>query len=406
MGNILKGKKKEIKIYFMIIALTALALALSNNIFGNYFKDAYEVTPYQRGLIEFPREIPGILCVFMVSVLSFMGDIRLSIVAQVLSFIGIAILGFMTPIFSVMLIFLFINSLGMHLFFPLQDSIGMSLIDDDRQAGKIMGQYKGTYTAFSMVGGIIVFIGFRTGIFSFTTPIKYVFIIDAMIFLIIIGLFIYLIMLLKKPLIKKKRFNFIFRKEYKYYYILAVMNGVQKQIMIVYGPWVLIDILNKKADVLAVLAIIGSFIGIFFIPALGRWIDRFGIRKLLFADALSFIGVYAVYGFISAGFVSGRLALVGIPVFLAYAMIIIDRMSMQMSMIRTVYLKSIAVKATDITPTLSLGISMDHIVSIACAYLGGIIWGAWGPQYIFFFAAGLSLVNLFVATRVKDVRYM
>jgi len=27
------------------------------------------------------------------------------------------------------------------------------------------------------------------------------------------------------------------------------------------------------------LAIIGGLIGIFFIPALGRWMDRFGIRK-------------------------------------------------------------------------------------------------------------------------------
>lgn len=404
MWNVFRGKKKEVRVYFLILALTALALALSNNIFGNYFKDAYQVTPFQRGLIEFPREIPGILCVFMVSALSFMGDIRLSIVAQILSFIGIVVLGFVTPTFSVMLIFLFINSMGMHLFFPLQDSIGIALIDDDKQVGKIMGQYKGTFTAFSMIGGIIVFIGFRTGIFSFITKIKHVFVIDALLFLMIIGLFIYLMVLLKKPLIKKKTFNSIYRKEYKYYYILAIMNGVQKQIMIVYGPWVLIEILNKKADVLAVLAIIGSFIGMFFIPAIGRWIDRFGIRKLLFADAISFIGVYTAYGLITAGFATGYLELVGIPVLLAYGMIIIDRMSMQMSMIRTVYLKSIAVEQSDITSTLSLGISMDHVVSIACAFAGGIVWGAWGPQYIFFFAAGLSFINLYVATRIKEVK--
>jgi predicted MFS family arabinose efflux permease len=72
-------------------------------------------------------------------------------------------------------------------------------------------------------------------------------------------------------------------------------------------------------------------------------------------------------------------------------------MSMQMSLIRTIYLRSIAVKESDITPTLSLGISMDHIVSILCAYIGGVIWGTLGPQYIFFFAAALSFVNLAVA---------
>ncbi|WP_212692149.1 MFS transporter [Vallitalea guaymasensis] len=392
--------KKEMVIYFIILALTALGLGLSNDIFSNYFKDAYNITAYQRGIIEFPRELPGMLCIFVVTALSFMGDIRLSIIAQILSFIGIAVLGFITPTFSVMLIFLFINSMGMHLFFPLQDSIGISLIDDEK-IGKRMGQYKGVFTAFSMVAAIMVFLGFRTNVFSFTTKIKYIFVIDAVIFLVIIVLFVYLLKLLKRPLVKKKKLKFVFRREYKYYYILAIMHGVQKQIMVVYGPWVLIDILNKKADTLAILMMIGSFIGIFFIPAVGRWLDRFGVKKLLYADALSFIGVYVAYGLITTGFDTGKLPLVGLPVILAYSLIIIDKMSMQMGMVKTVYLRSIAVDMSDITPTLSMGISMDHVVSILCAYIGGIIWSAWGPQYIFFFAATLSLVNLFVAKKVQ-----
>ncbi|GMQ58074.1 MFS transporter [Vallitalea sediminicola] len=392
--------KKETVVYFIILALTALGLGLSNDIFSNYFKDAYNITAYQRGIIEFPRELPGMLCIFVVTALSFLGDIRLSIIAQILSFMGIVVLGFITPTFSIMLIFLFINSMGMHLFFPLQDSIGISLIDDDK-IGKRMGQYKGVFTAFSMVAAIIVFLGFRTGFFSFTTDIKYIFIIDAAIFLVIIVLFIYLLKLLKKPLVKKKKMNFLFRKEYKYYYILAIMHGVQKQIMVVYGPWVLIEILSKKADTLAILTMIGSFIGIFFIPAVGRWLDHFGIKKLLYADAISFIGVYVAYGLLTTGFASGKFTLVGLPVMLAYGLIIIDRMSMQMGMVKTVYLRSIAVDLSDITPTLSLGISMDHVVSILCAFLGGIVWSVWGPQYIFFFAATLSLVNLFVAKKVE-----
>ena len=69
------------------------------------------------------------------------------------------------------------------------------------------------------------------------------------------------------------------------------MFGFQKQIMLVYGPWVLIDLLDKKADTLALLSIIGALIGVFFIPAVGRWIDKYGIKAMLYADAISFIGV-------------------------------------------------------------------------------------------------------------------
>ncbi|WFD08921.1 MFS transporter [Tepidibacter hydrothermalis] len=392
-------------IYYLIIALTALGLGLSNDVISNYFKDAYNITAYQRGLIEFPRELPGVLVIFIIASLSLFSDIRIAMVAQLLSIIGIITLGFFTPPFTIMLVFIFINSLGMHMFMPIKDSIGMSLIKDDDSIGKKMGQYKGLATIFTVLASILVFIGFRVGFFSFTSNIKWIFVISACILGIVFILFFALEKLIEKPIKSNKKINFVFRKEYKYYYILVVMWGVQKQIMIVYGPWVLIDLLNKRADTLAILSIIGSFVGVFFIPAVGRWIDKFGIKKLLYADALSFILVYLVYGLLSAGFSTGKLSTIGIPLFLAYMVLIFDKMSTQMGMIRTIYLRSIAVKSSDITPTLSLGLSLDHIVSIICAYLGGIIWSLWGPQYIFFLAASLSLVNLYVASKVKDDKF-
>lgn len=394
--SIFKGVKKEILLYFIIVALTALGSGLSDGVFSNYFKDAYNVTPLQRGFIEFPREFPGVLCILVVSVLSFLGDIRLAIIAQLLSFAGIAFLGFLTPSFSIMLIFIFINSMGLHLYMPLQDSIGMSLIKGG-DVGKRMGQYKGVSTAFSMLASVAVFLGFKFGFFSFTTKIKTIFIISAVFFAAVFILFFYMKGLVKIPIKQDRKLKLIFRREYKYYYILAIMNGVQKQVMIVYGPWVLIEILGKRADTMAMLGIIGSFIGIFYIPALGRWLDRFGIRKLLYADALSFIVVYALYGLLASGFSSGSLARAGIPVILTFLLFILDKMSMQMGMIRTIYLRSIAVNESEITPALSLGISMDHVVAIICSYIGGIVWSRFGPQYIFFFAAALSFVNLGVA---------
>ncbi len=394
--------RKEIKIYLSILGLTAFALAISDGIISNYLNDAYHVTTKQRGMIEFPRELPGMICILVISLLSFVSDIKIAMIAQILSVIGIMALGFFTPSFSVMLIFLFINSLGMHLFFPLQDSIGLSLIKKGN-FGKRMGQFKGVFTAFQMLGAALVFIGFKTGHFSFETKIKPSFIIAGITFLFVFLLFLILNKILHNPDIKHQRMEFIFRGEYKYYYTLVIMFGVQKQIMIVYGPWVLINLLHKKADTIGLLAIIGSFIGIFFIPLVGKWMDKFGIRKMLFADAISFIGVYVLYGLLSGGYSSGMIAVTGLPVLFAYIIFIMDRMSTQLGLVRTIYLKSIAVKESDITPTLSLGISMDHVVSIACAYAGGIIWTVWGPQYIFYLAAALSLVNLFVAFKVNTV---
>lgn len=410
---------KAVRIYVAVLAMAALAAGLSDSVLSNYFKDAYQVTAFQRGMIELPRELPGFIGIFIVSALSFLGDLRIAAVAQAFMVIGLLLLGFLTPAYAVMLLFIFINSVGGHLWYPLSDSIGLHLIRADDSAGRVVGRFKGVSTAFSMFSAIIVFLGFRFNLFSFTTPIKSIFLIAGAIFLVVLILLLMLERLLKAPRIAHpnlgdqvvgdgkpaRRVRFVFRKEYKYYYALAIVFGVQKQIMMVFAPWVLIDLLGKKADTLALLGMAGAFIGIFFIPALGRWLDRFGIKRLLYVDAFSFIVVYILYGLLSAGFSGGILAKTGLPVALVFALFIIDRMSMQMGLIRSLYLRNIALKPEDIAPTMTLGQSMDHVVSIACATLGGLVWTVWGPQYVFFLAAFFSLINYGVARLavVKEV---
>lgn len=390
--------KKELKIYFIILALGALGAALSGSVLSNYFKEVYAVTTTQRGYIEFPREFPGLISIFVVSALSAFTDTKIAVFAQILAAIGIAVLGFFTPFYGLMLVFIFVNSFGSHLYMPMRQGIGINLIDD-HQDGKRMGQYNGVTTAFTMVGSLIVFIGFRTGIFSFETQIKWIFIVASVIILASAVLLYVLDRMIHGEGIHHKKKKFIIKRKYKHYYMLVIMFGVQKQIMMVYAPWVLIELLSVKVDTLAILSIIGGFIGIFFIPAVGRWIDRFGVKKLLYADALSFIVVYALFGFLSAGYVSGRLATVGLPMLLGFGLFIIDKMSTQLGLVRTVFLKRIVDSPDDITPTLSLGLTMDHAVSIVAAVTGGLIWTRWGPQYLFYLVASLSFVNLFVAYR-------
>jgi len=388
-----------LRLYIIIVALSALAAGLSGGVLSNYFKDAYQVTAEQRGLIEFPRELPGVITIFVIALLAGFSDIKIAMFANVLGIIGILVLGVFTPTYNVMLIFIFIHSMGSHMAMPLRDAIGMDLIKGGN-TGKRMGQFKGVYTGFTMVAMLITFIGYRAGIFSFTSEVKWIFIVSALVMLSVLILYSVLSKMIDHKIVSDKRVRFVFRKEYKYYYILTVMYGVQKQIMLVYGPWVLIELLDKKVDTLAILSIIGSFVGIFFIPALGRWIDKYGLKKLLYVDALSFIGVYIAYGILSALFKAGNIPTVGLPVLMTFILYIIDKMSNQMAMIRTIYLKSILVQPSDFTATLSLGLSLDHVVSISCAIAAGFIWDSFGPQYIFFAAAAMSFVNLFVATKV------
>jgi len=402
MIKLIKGIDKDLLIFFIITILLGLAMGMSDQFLSNYFYDAYGISTSERGLIEIPRELPGLLCLVVIGAGSFLGDIRLAIIAQGLSIVGIMALGLLTPPFNIMLIFLFINSLGNHMYMPLNNSIGMSLVKNQSQLGRRLGQYSSVSTAFSMIAFMIMFFGARIGWFSFTSALKLPFIIAAVLLMVVFVLFIVLKRHLPHQPITERKFKLVFKKQYKLYYILATVFGVQKQIMIVYGPWVLIKLLKLDLSTMALLYMAGSFVGIFFLPFLGKSLDKFGIRKLLFADALSFIGVYLLYAFFSAGFSTGFLQTSGIVLIFTFGLFIIDRMSTQMGLVRVAYLRKIIIDPKDLTPTLSTGTSMDHVVSITAAIACGFMWETIGPQYVFIFAALMSFVNLFVAYKVHD----
>jgi MFS family permease len=396
----IKQMKPSVFLFFVLVAAVALGNGLSDGVYSNYFKEVYQITAFQRGLIEFPRELPGLLCAVVIGALGFLGDLKTAFIAQILSIIGVTVLGLFTPTFAVMLIFLFINSMGMHMFMPLQDAIGMSLAEPN-QVGKRMGQFFSTRAAFNLVAALLVFFGFRYGFFSFATSVKWIFLVSAMAFTF--ALMITVIMIKRVGTTKKsQRTNkLVIHKQYRYFYMLTILHGVQKQVAYVYGTWVIVDLLLKKADTLALLAITVGFVSIFFLNIIGQWMDKYGIKRMMYVDALTFIGVYIIYGFVVWGITSKVLPSQGWSIWIVYLLFVLDRLSMQIGMVKSIYLRSIAFNEEDVVSTLSMGISLDHMVSIVAAIAGGFVWSVWGSQWVFFLAAFFSLGNLYVAYKVQ-----
>lgn len=392
--------RREVLMFFILISAVALGNGLSDSVYSNYFKEVYHVTAFQRGFIEFPRELPGLLCAFIISAIGFLGDLRVAFIAQLLAIVGVTMLGLFTPAFGVMLVFLFINSMGMHLFMPLQDAIGMSLAEPN-QIGRRMGQYSSVRAVFSLTSALLVFFGFRTGFFSFNTSIKWIFLVAAIAFVFAAVINAVMILRIKPHRAAPQKIKLVLRKQYRYFYLLTVLHGVQKQIAYVYGTWVIVDLLSKKADTLAMLTIVVGFISIFLLNLIGRWMDKFGIKKMMYVDALTFIGVYIIYGFVVWGITAKVLPSQGLSVWFVYLLFVMDRMSMQFGMVKSIYLRSIAWNEDEVTSTLSMGVSLDHVVSIIAAIAGGYVWGQWGSQWVFFLAAAFSLGNLYAAYRVQ-----
>jgi predicted MFS family arabinose efflux permease len=391
-----------LKIFLIATAFVGLAGGFSDAILANYFKEAYDVNAAQRGFIEFPRELPGVLSFLFLAWLSFFGNLRNAVLAQFFSAFGLVVLGVFRPSYAVMLIFLFIYSTGVHMYIPLGDSIGLSLAQK-MNMGRIMGRINSVRMAFLMISGVLTFIGFRVGLFSFELPVV-AFLISAACFFIV-GVLLVAQRQMSGDLNvgpPAPQTRFVFRKEYTRYYLICAVFGGRKQIMLVYSPWVLIDLLDFKADTISILAVIGSLIGIFFMPVVGRWIDGFGIRRVMTAEALAFVAVYIAYGFLSRWVNNNAVVLTSIGMMLVYFLNIIDRMSAQFAMVRSIYMRSIALYPEDITPSLTLGMAIDHVVAIVGSYLCGLVWFRWGPEFVFLIAGLLSLVNLVAARGIKD----
>ncbi len=389
-----------VSIYIVVIVLIALGVGFSESVFSNYFKETYDITAEQRGFIEIPREIPGVISIFVIASLASLGDLRITMISQLTSFIGIMVLGFTTPEFYTMTFFVFVYSLGQHVYLPLVDSIAMSITTSENM-GTSLGKFKGITTGASLLSAIVVFIGFRVGFFSFSGKVKWIFVLAGILFLSAALALNLLYQKAKEQNRVPEKPKLVVKKKYKYYYILAIMNGVQKQIVLVYSPWVIIEILGKGTDTTAILLIISSLCGIFFMPFIGRCIDKFGIKKMLYADALSFILVYVSFAFIVFNLHNGTFSTTGIACYITFLVFIFDRMSWQMGIIRTMYLKNIVDDKSDILPTISFGVAVDHVVAITCSYLSGMIWVSFGPHVIFILAASFSLINLAVAKLVK-----
>jgi predicted MFS family arabinose efflux permease len=377
---------RELRLFAMASLVLGMAYSMIDATLNNFLNSRFELTGFERSFLEVPRELPGLLVVFVTALFWFLCSRRLSGFAMILGVIGALLIGFASPSYTVMVIWLFIYSLGQHLFLPIAPVIGMELARDGK-TGQRLGQLNALRNLAAIMGSFTVYLGFRFLHFTFQTT----FALAAVGFAIAAGLFFSM-----KPETPQRPGAFLkLHKEYRLYYILAVLYGSRKQLFITFAPWVLVAIFQQPTQILATLITIGGIIGILFQPLLGWMVDHFGERIVLASEAVLLIFVCAGYGFARSILPESQAFL------LVCACYLLDNMLMSVGMARSTYLKKIAKQPSDIQAALTAGVTIDHIFSISVALLGGLIWNKFGFQYVFLLGAGIALVNLFVTLQVR-----
>jgi predicted MFS family arabinose efflux permease len=380
------GASRELKLFVIASLVLGVGFSIVDTTFNNFLNARFSLSGFERSFLEFPREMPGVLVVFVSALLWFLCSRRLGTVALLLSVAGALLIGFFSRSYSIMVVWLFIYSMGQHLFMPVASTIGMELAREGK-TGQRLGQLNAIRNMATITGSFIVFLGFRYLGFDFTHTFGL-----AALALAIAAIF----MLAMKP--DKPQPPALYLKlhpEYRLYYLLSILSGSRKQIFITFAPWVLVNVFDQPTEILATLWTIGGVVGIVFQPFLGRMIDRLGERTVLATEAASLVFVCFGYGF-SGFYFPKQIALIIICV-----CFVLDQMLFSVGMARSTYMKKIATNPAHIQPALTLSVTIDHIFSISTALLGGVIWNAFGFETVFLMGMFIALANLLVTWQIR-----
>ena len=384
--NKLKGKQRD----FFLFCLSGLFLGVYSGLyeptFNNYIAEVFNVSEATRGGLEFFRELPGFLVVIFAGMLIALANIRIAMIPLAVMSLGLLGQGFLSPSLKWAVLWMIMWSIGGHLYMPINNSILVNLAEP-HEVGRKIGIWSGINTASSLLGFLLVWLG-----------VRYLSINYHLIFgMAALAVALAAICLLGIRVDKKKQPEkaFLFKKKYTLYYLLNVLFGARKQIFLTFGPWVLIKIFNQPVTTFAILGLVGTALGIFFKPALGLAIDRWGEQIIIMLESLALVLVCLGYGF------AGSIFPAGVAIFIIYACFIGDNLLFACQMARATYLNKIVEHKADLTPTLSMGVSVDHAVSMTVPFFAGLLWEAAGYQYVFLLAAALALINFWTATYIK-----
>jgi len=352
---------------------------------NNYLNDSFTLTSQQRGFLEFPRELPGALVIFVTGLLAALSVRRWAIITGLLTAAGVAGLGFLSPAYRPMLLWMLVWSFGSHLFMTVESVMGLRFAKEGGQ-GRRLGQISGM-TNFAAIAGA----GFVWLMAKAAGPALYkaAFTFAAAASLISAYLFSRIPEAGDTERPGKKRF--VFRRAYKLFYLLNILFGARKQIFLTFAPWVLVTVYGASPARMASLALASAAAGVVFRQAFGELTDRIGERRMFMADALILLGICA--GFAFSAFLP-----------LLYFLYVLDNLMFATRIARTTYLNRIAVDKSDVGPTISFGISIDHAVSMTMPILGGLLWAAYGYKSVFLAAMLLAVAGFITALAVDEKR--
>lgn len=378
--------------FFFSILLWGIGIGSFAAALNNYLSDIYHMNSMERGWLEFFRELPGLALVLLLALLHKISDWKVIRIGTMISMAGAVLL--LIPANQIAVTaFIMIWSMGEHLVMPSRAAVAMQVAKPGC-AGQSLGFLTSVMNFGHVAGSLLV-----AGIFFFGT--RYFERSEAFLFNVLWGVIIVLMLASTistftkdAPNAPSKRPRLYFNRKFNKFYALELFYGARKQIFITFAPFVLIKEYGFSTASMATLLGLCALINVFAAPAIGKLTDKWGYRNTMIWDTVVLTFVCLLYGF------AGDLFPVRIAFWVVAVNYVLDAILSTTSLATNIYVRSLAENQDELTSTLSTGISINHLIAILSAPVGGWIWVRFGIGYLFTFAAVMAIFNTLFAMTI------
>jgi hypothetical protein len=358
-------------------AVMQIAFAAWMALTNNFAIEVLSFTGKEIGIQQSIREIPGFLS-FAAVFLLLLGR------EQTWAYISILLLGgaaAVTGIFSSFqgfLITTFISSVGFHYYETMHQSLSLQWLPK-KTAPATMGKILAVSSFAQLAVFGFIFIAGAWLAMSFTS----IYMVTG-IFTCVGILFIWLTF---------PKFNdgapqhkkLILRQRYWLYYALTFMGGARRQIFMVFAGFMMVERFGFKLPDVMALMFANQLVTMILAPLIGKWIIRFGERRILTIEYIGLICVFIAYAYV--------------PTWeMAVALYLIDHAFFAMAISMKTYFQKIA-DPRDIAPTAGVAFTINHIAAVFIPVLFGLIWVI-DPAAVFLAGAAMAFVSLILARLV------
>ena len=339
-------------------------------LFNNFAVESVQIGPAQVGLVQAVREVPGLMGFMVGFIAIYLSEVRIMAFSIFLMGFGIAWTGQSTT-FPMLLISTFVMSFGFHFFNPGSNAIVLMLAKLS-EAPKTLGKLGSLGSAAAVVATV--------GVYLLIAPMGYKALFAVTGVLVMLGGVTLMFMGGGGAGLPPKR-RVVLRKRYWLYYGLSFLLGSRRHIFSTFAIYLLVREYGISVQTTAVLFFVNSLINIVTLRWVGQLVSRYGERLMMSIAFAVLTLVFLGYAYITF-----------LP--MLFVLFTLDNIFIGFNLGLTTYFQKIAVSPEEITSSLSVELTINHIAAIIIPVVGGVVWVTFGSQAPFLFGAFIVLVAL------------